>query len=145
MNDVAVSDLPSHTTHNKLEALLPASRLLTPSIELDALLRVIVTTVTESLSANASSLPLVDPVTHELIVTVATGPVSTSLKEVPLKEEKPLFEVSLDERYRTLIVVSQAMRHVVEMVEKAAKIHDRLWSRGRVWDMARLGGPRLGG
>jgi hypothetical protein len=76
---VAVSDLPSHTTHNKLDDLLSASRLLTSSIELDALFRMIVTTVTELLSANASSLLLVDPVTHELIVTVATGPVSTSL------------------------------------------------------------------
>ena len=80
-----MGDLPSHTTHDQLGALLSASRLLTSSIELDALLRVIVTTVTELLSANASSLLLVDPVTHELIVNVATGPVSTGLKDVRLK------------------------------------------------------------
>ena len=85
MDNVAVSDLPSHTTHDQLDALLSASRLLTSSIELEALLRVIVTTVTELLSANASSLLLVDPVTQELIVKVATGPVSTGLKEVRLK------------------------------------------------------------
>ena len=220
MDYVAVSDMPSRTTHDQLGALLSASRLLTSSIELDALLRVIVTTVTELLSANASSLLLVDPVTHELIVKVATGPVSTGLKEVRLKmgqgiagwvaerkkgaivndvghdprfeptvdgstgfttqsiiavplieeervlgvlevlntskpkrfdqadfelltayashaavalrnaqlfsvirEEKRLLEVSLDERYRTLIVESPAMRKVVEIAEKAAKSH----------------------
>lgn len=218
MDYVAVSDLPSHTTHDQLGALLSASRLLTSSIELDALLRVIVTTVTELLSSNASSLLLVDPVTQELIVKVATGPVSTGLKEVRLKmgqgiagwvaerkkgaivndvghdprfeptvdsstgfttqsilavplieegrvlgvlevlntskpkrfdqadldlltayashaavalrnaqlfsvirEEKRLLQVSLDERYRTLIVESLAMRKVVETAEKAAK------------------------
>ena len=218
MDYVAVSDMPSRTTHDQLGALLSASRLLTSSIELDTLLRVIVTTVTELLSANASSLLLVDPVTHELIVKVATGPVSTGLKEVRLKmgqgiagwvaerkkgvivndarhdprfeptvdgstgfttqsiiavplieegrvlgvlevlntskpkrfdqadldlltayashaavalrnaqlfsvirEEKRLLEVSLDERYRTLIVESPAMRNVVEIAEKAAK------------------------
>ena len=80
-----MSDLPSHTTHDQLGALLSASRLLTSSIELDALLRVMVSTVTELLSANASSLLLVDPVTHGLIVKVATGPVSAGLKEVRLK------------------------------------------------------------
>ena len=218
MGDVAVSDLPSHTMHDQLGALLSASRLLTSSIELDALLRVIVTTVTELLSANASSLLLVDPVTQELIVKVATGPVSAGLKEVRLKmgqgiagwvaerkkgaivndvghdprfeptvdsstgfttqsilavplveegrvlgvlevlntskpkrfdqadldlltayashaavalrnaqlfsvirEEKRLLQVSLDERYRTLIVESLAMRKVVGTAEKAAK------------------------
>jgi Nif-specific regulatory protein len=179
---------------------------------------VIVTTVTELLSANASSLLLVDPVTHELIVNVATGPVSTGLKEVRLKmgqgvagwvaeqkkgvivndvghdprfdpnvdcstgfttksilavplveegrvlgvlevlntskpkqfnqadldlltayaahaavalrnaqlfsvirEEKRLLQVSLDERYQTLIVESPAMGKVVKTAEKAAK------------------------
>ena len=213
-----MSDLPSHTTHDQLGALLSASRLLTSSIELDALLRVIVTTVTELLSANASSLLLVDPVTHELIVKVATGPVSTGLKEMRLKmgqgvagwvaerkkgvivndvgrdprfdrnvdtstgfttqsilavplvdegrvlgvlevlntskpkrfdqadldllmayasqatvalrnaqlfseirEEKRLLQASLDERYRTLIVESPAMRTVLEIAQKAAK------------------------
>ena len=80
MDLIAVGDLPSHTTHDQLGALLSASRLLTSSIELDALLRVIVTTVTELLSANASSLLLLDPVSHELIVNVATGPVSSGLK-----------------------------------------------------------------
>lgn len=80
-----MSDLPSHTTHDQLGALLSASRLLTSSIELDALLRVIVTTVTELLSANASSLLLVDPATNELIVNMATGPVSPGLKDVRLK------------------------------------------------------------
>jgi Nif-specific regulatory protein len=179
---------------------------------------VIVTTVTELLSANASSLLLVDPVSHELIVKVATGPVSTGLKEVRLKmgqgvagwvaeqkkgvivndvghdprfdphvdcstgfttksilavplveegrvlgvlevlntskpkqfnqadldlltayaahaavalrnaqlfsvvrEEKRLLQVSLDERYQTLIVESPAMGKVVKTAEKAAK------------------------
>jgi Nif-specific regulatory protein len=179
---------------------------------------VIVTTVTELLSANASSLFLVDPVTNELIVSVATGPVSTDLKEMRLKmgqgiagwvaeqrkgvivndvghdprfyanvdrstgfttksilavplldqervlgvlevlntskpkrfdqadldlltayashaavalknaqlfsvirEEKRLLQISLDERYRTFIVESPAMRKVVETAEKAAK------------------------
>jgi Nif-specific regulatory protein len=178
---------------------------------------VIVTTVTELLSANASSLFLVDPVTNELIVSVATGPVSTDLKEMRLKmgqgiagwvaeqrkgvivndvghdprfyanvdrstgfttksilavplldqervlgvlevlntskpkrfdqadldlltayashaavalknaqlfsvirEEKRLLQISLDERYRTFIVESPAMRKVVETAEKAA-------------------------
>ena len=213
-----MGDLPSHTTHDQLGALLSASRLLTSSIELDALLQVIVSTVRELLSANASSLFLVDPVTHELIVNVATGPVSTGLKEVRLKmgqgvagwvaerqkgvivndagrdprfdpsvdhstgyttqsilavplveegrvlgvlevlntskakqfdqadldllmvyashavvalrnaqlfsvirEEKRLLQVSLDERYRTLIVESPAMRKVLETAQKAAK------------------------
>jgi transcriptional regulator of acetoin/glycerol metabolism len=48
--DVVVSDLPSHTMHVKLDTLLSASRRLTSSIELEALLRVIVTTITELLS-----------------------------------------------------------------------------------------------
>jgi transcriptional regulator with PAS, ATPase and Fis domain len=40
-----------------------------------------------------------------------------------IREEKRLLEVSLDERYRTLIVESPAMRKVVEIAEKAAKSH----------------------
>ena len=82
---MTVGDLPSHTTRDQLGALLSASRLLTSSIELDALLRVIVSTVRELLSANASSLLLLDPVTNDLIMNVATGPVSTDLKEMRLK------------------------------------------------------------
>ena len=85
MDTIAVGDLPSHTTHDQLGALLSASRLLTSSIELEALLRIIVSTVRELLSANASSLFLVDPVTHELMVSVATEPVSSGLKDVRLK------------------------------------------------------------
>lgn len=215
---MAVGGLSPHTTPDQMGALLSASRLLTSSIELDALLRVIVTTVTDLLSANASTLLLVDPVTSELLVNVATGPVSAGLKEVRLKmgqgiagwvaerkkgvivndvghdprfeqhidhstgfttqsilavplldqgrvlgvlevlnttkpkrfdqadldllttyashvavalrnaqlfsgirEEKRLLQASLDERYRTLIVESPAMRKVVEIAEKAAK------------------------
>ena len=41
MDSIAVGDLLSHTTHDQLGAPLSASRLLTPSIELDAFLRVI--------------------------------------------------------------------------------------------------------
>ena len=90
MGYVAVSDLPSHTSHDQLGAFLSASRLLTSSIELDALIRVIVTTVTELLSALASSLLLVDFMTYELIVKVATGPLRPDPKSCISKWGKGL-------------------------------------------------------
>jgi Nif-specific regulatory protein len=64
---------------------LSISGLLTASIDLPALLKVIVTSVTTLLECEASSLFLIDPTGEQLILKVATGPVGGEIKELRLK------------------------------------------------------------
>jgi GAF domain-containing protein len=68
----------------QLSALLSISRLLTASIDLPSLLKVIITSVTELLECEASSLFLIDPTGEQLVLKVATGPVRGEIKELRL-------------------------------------------------------------
>lgn len=72
-------------TREQLAALLSVSRLLTSSIDLSALLNLIVNSAGELLACEASSLFLVDPTGEQLVLKVATGPVSGEVKELRLK------------------------------------------------------------
>jgi len=72
-------------SREQLSALLSISGLLTASIDLPALLKVIVTSVTKLLECEASSLFLIDPTGEQLILKVATGPVGGEIKELRLK------------------------------------------------------------
>ena len=71
-------------SREQLSALLSISRLLTASIDLPSLLKVIVDSVTELLECEASSLFLVDPTGEQLVLKVATGPVRGEIKELRL-------------------------------------------------------------
>ena len=69
-------------SREQLSALLAISRLLTSSVDLPSLLKLIVTSVTELLECEASSLFLIDPTGEQLILSVVTGPVSGEIKEL---------------------------------------------------------------
>ena len=71
-------------SREQLASLLSISKLLTSSIDISSLLRLIVTSVTELLGCEASSLFLLDQTGEQLILTVATGPVSAEVKELRL-------------------------------------------------------------
>ena len=58
------------------------SRLLTSSVDLPSLLKLIVTSAAELLECEASSLFLIDPTGEQLILSVVTGPVSGEIKEL---------------------------------------------------------------
>ena len=66
----------------QLTALLSVSRLLTSSIDLSSLLNLIVNSVGELLGCEASSLFLIDQTGEQLVLKVATGPVSGEVKEL---------------------------------------------------------------
>lgn len=78
-------DSPFQSMKAQLAALLSVSRLLTSSIDLPALLNLIVKSAEELLACEASSLFLVDPTGEQLVLKVATGPVSGEVKELRLK------------------------------------------------------------
>ena len=69
-------DSPFQSMKAQLAALLSVSRLLTSSIDLPALLSLIVKSAEELLACEASSLFLVDQTGEQLVLKVATGPVS---------------------------------------------------------------------
>jgi Nif-specific regulatory protein len=71
-------------SREQLTTLLSISKLLTSSIDLSALLKLIVSSVTELLGCEASSLFLVDKTGEQLVLTVATGPVSGEIRELRL-------------------------------------------------------------
>jgi Nif-specific regulatory protein len=71
-------------SREQLASLLSISRLLTSSIDLSSLLKLIVTSVTELLGCEASSLFLIDHTGKQLVLKVATGPVSADIKELRL-------------------------------------------------------------
>jgi Nif-specific regulatory protein len=71
-------------SREQLAALLSISRLLTSSIDLPSLLKLIVTSVTELLECEASSLFLIDPTGEQLALKVATGPIGGEIKELRL-------------------------------------------------------------
>src|SRR5262245_53379265 len=71
-------------SREQLSALLSMSRLLTSSIDLPSLLKLIVSSVTELLECEASSLFLIDRTGEQLVLRVATGPVQGEIKELRL-------------------------------------------------------------
>jgi len=71
-------------SREQLSALLSVSHLLTSSIDLPSLLKLIVTSVTELLECEASSLFLIDRTGEQLVLRVATGPVQGEIKELRL-------------------------------------------------------------
>ncbi|HMS84152.1 MAG TPA: sigma 54-interacting transcriptional regulator [Nitrospira sp.] len=77
-------DSPFQSMKAQLAALLSVSRLLTSSIDLPALLNLIVKSAEELLACEASSLFLVDQTGQQLVLKVATGPVSGEVKELRL-------------------------------------------------------------
>ena len=77
-------DASFRPSQEQLSALLSISRLLTSSIDLPSLLKLIVTSVTELLECEASSLFLIDRTGEQLVLRVATGPVRGEIKELRL-------------------------------------------------------------
>jgi len=71
-------------SREQLSAFLSISRLLTSSIDLPSLLKLIVTSVTELLQCEASSLFLLDRTGEQLVLKIATGPVGGDIKELRL-------------------------------------------------------------
>ncbi|WP_455389035.1 GAF domain-containing protein, partial [Petrachloros mirabilis] len=78
-------DASFQPSREQLAALLSVSRLLTSSIDLSSLLKLIVTSVSELLGCEASSLFLIDRTGEQLVLRIATGPVSGEVKELRLK------------------------------------------------------------
>ena len=78
-------DASFQPSREQLSALLSVSRLLTSSIDLPSLLKLIVTSVTELLECEASSLFLIDRTGEQLVLRVATGPVRGEIKELRLE------------------------------------------------------------
>jgi len=78
-------DASFQPSREQLSALLSVSRLLTSSIDLPSLLKLIVTSVTDLLECKASSLFLIDRTGEQLVLRVATGPVRGEIKELRLE------------------------------------------------------------
>lgn len=81
---VCLMDPSFRPSQEQLSALLSISRLLTSSIDLASLLKLIVTSVTEILECEASSLFLIDRTGEQLVLKMATGPVGSEIKELRL-------------------------------------------------------------
>ena len=81
---VCLMDPSFRPSREQLSALLSISRLLTSSIDLPSLLKVIVTSVTDLLECEASSLFLIDRTGEQLVLKMATGPVGGEIKELRL-------------------------------------------------------------
>jgi len=81
---VCLMDPSFRPSEEQLSALLSISRLLTSSIDLPTLLKLIVNSVTKILECEASSLFLVDPTGEQLVLKIATGPVGGEIKELRL-------------------------------------------------------------
>ena len=81
---VYVMDPSFRFSQEQLSALLSVSRLLTSSIDLPSLLKLIVTSVTDILQCEASSLFLIDRTGEQLVLKMATGPVGGEIKELRL-------------------------------------------------------------
>lgn len=69
----------------QLHSLLEVSQLLTSSLEIDELLRLILATVSRLMHADTSSVLLVDPATGDLVYRVPVGPAGEHLQELRLK------------------------------------------------------------
>lgn len=81
---VCLMDPSFRPSKEQLSALLSISNLLTSSIDLPSLLKLIVTSVTELLQCEASSLFLMDRTGEQLVLKMATGPVGGEIKELRL-------------------------------------------------------------
>ena len=81
---VCLMDPSFRPSREQLSALLSISNLLTSSIDLPSLLKLIVTSVTQLLESEASSLFLVDRTGEQLVLKMATGPVGGEIKELRL-------------------------------------------------------------
>ncbi len=69
----------------QLHSLLEVSQLLTSSLEIEELLRLILTTVSRLMDADTSSLLLVDPATEDLVYRVPVGPAGERVQQLRLK------------------------------------------------------------
>ena len=69
----------------QLTSLLEVSQLLTSSLEIDELLRLILAAVSRLMEADSSSLLLVDATTNDLVYRVPVGAADDRLREVRLK------------------------------------------------------------
>ena len=119
----------------QLNSLLEVSQLLTSSLEVDELLRLILTAVSRLMGADSSNLLLVDPTSDDLVYRVPVGPTRNQLKEVRLKpgegiagwvvkERRPLL-VNRAEQDPRVQVVTDKIGAVAPQSVLAAPLQDR--------------------
>jgi Nif-specific regulatory protein len=117
-------DQSFHPSREQLVSLLSISKLLTSSIDLHSLLKLIVTSVTELLGCEASTLFLIDHTGKQLVLTVATGPVNDDIKELRLNMREAVGWVA--KRKKGLIVNdAQHDPRFSQSVDKATAFHTR--------------------
>ena len=80
----AVSFPLSGTSGDRLASLIEINRLLTAEVDLDYLLRLIVTTASQLVGAHEGSLLMVDPATQQLEFTLSLGAESDTLRTIRL-------------------------------------------------------------
>nr|MBI3611793.1 sigma 54-interacting transcriptional regulator [Nitrospirota bacterium] len=100
---LAFHPVPSNPSLEQLASLLELSHLLTSSVNLDHLLYLILVTANRLMCTSASSLLLVDPVTHELIFKVPVGPASAQLKDIRLQPGQGIAGWVVKERRPVLV------------------------------------------
>src|SRR6187551_258602 len=106
-------------SREQLASLLSVTKLLTSSIDLPSLLKLIVTSVTELLGCEASSLFLVDQTGEQLVLTIATGPVSSEIKELRLSMGEGI--VGWVGQHRKSLIVNDA-QHDSRFAESVDKV-----------------------
>ena len=112
-------------SREQLASLLSVTKLLTSSIDLASLLKLIVTSVTELLGCEASSLFLVDQTGEQLVLTVATGPVSGDIKELRLNLGEGIVGWVAKRRKGLIVNDAQHDPRFTESVDKATGFQTR--------------------
>ena len=109
----------------QLSALLEVSQLLTSSLEVDELLRLILTTVSRLMGADSSSLLLVDPTSDDLVYRVPVGPAGNHLKEVRLKPGEGIAGWVVKERRPVLVNHAEQDLRVQAATDKTGAVAPR--------------------
>jgi len=112
-------------SREQLSALLSISRLLTSSIDLSSLLKVIVSSVTDLLECEASSLFLIDRTGEQLVLKMATGPVGGEIKELRLNIGEGIAGWVAKHRQGLIVNDTKQDPRFLQAVDKATGFHTR--------------------
>ena len=122
---VCLMDPSFRPSREQLSALLSISRLLTSSIDLSSLLKVIVSSVTDLLECEASSLFLIDPTGEQLVLKMATGPVGGEIKELRLNIGEGIAGWVAQHRQGLIVNDTKHDPRFLQAVDKATGFHTR--------------------
>jgi Nif-specific regulatory protein len=112
-------------SREQLSAFLSIGRLLTSSIDLPSLLHLIVTSVTELLECEASSLFLIDRTGEQLVLKTATGPVGGEIKELRLNVGEGIAGWVAKHRQGLIVNDTKHDPRFLEAVDKATGFQTR--------------------